>query len=63
MLIRSRRGFLRDALASITTLGAVGTLEYAATMAQWFGVSPGATMAQVFPNLANFNSSNLGFLG
>jgi uncharacterized protein (DUF1501 family) len=37
--------------------------QYAATMAQWFGVSLGANMAQVFPNLANFGSSNLGFLG
>jgi uncharacterized protein (DUF1501 family) len=37
--------------------------QYGATMAQWFGVSPGANMAQVFPNLANFNASPLGFLG
>ncbi len=37
--------------------------QYAATMAQWFGVSLGANMAQVFPNLVNFGSSNLGFLG
>ena len=37
--------------------------QYAATMAQWFGVSAGSNMAQIFPNLINFNSSNLGFLG
>ena len=37
--------------------------QYAATLAQWFGVAPGANMAQVFPNLANFGSANLGFLG
>ncbi len=37
--------------------------QYAATMAQWFGVSAGANMSQVFPNLANFGTPNLGFLG
>jgi uncharacterized protein (DUF1501 family) len=37
--------------------------QYAATMAQWFGVAAGANMAQVFPNLSNFGTPNLGFLG
>lgn len=37
--------------------------QYAATLAQWFGVSAGANLAQVFPNLANFSNANLGFLG
>ena len=36
--------------------------QYGATMAKWFGVSPGA-MSQVFPNLVNFPTSDLGFLG
>ena len=35
--------------------------QYGATMAKWFGVSS-AAMAQVFPNLANFNTTDLGFL-
>jgi len=36
--------------------------QYAATLATWFGV--GATdLPSVFPNLANFPTSNLGFMG
>ncbi len=36
--------------------------QYGATMAQWFGVNPGS-LAMVFPNIGNFTSNNLGFLG
>ena len=36
--------------------------QYGATMASWFGV-PAAQLASVFPNLANFPSASLGFLG
>ena len=36
--------------------------QYAATLATWFGVSA-ASLPSIFPNLANFQSSNLGFLG
>ncbi len=36
--------------------------QYGATLARWFGVAD-ADMAQVFPNLASFGNSNLGFLG
>jgi uncharacterized protein (DUF1501 family) len=36
--------------------------QYGATMAKWFGVSA-AAMPQVFPNLANFATADLGFLG
>jgi len=36
--------------------------QYAATMAKWFGVSP-AALPHVFPNLANFPTADLGFLG
>jgi uncharacterized protein (DUF1501 family) len=36
--------------------------QYGATMAKWFGVSP-AAMPVVFPNLANFATQDLGFLG
>jgi uncharacterized protein (DUF1501 family) len=36
--------------------------QYAATLAQWFGVAP-ASLASILPNIANFSSQNLGFLG
>ncbi len=36
--------------------------QYAATLATWFGVST-ADIPAVFPNLANFTTSNLDFLG
>jgi uncharacterized protein (DUF1501 family) len=35
--------------------------QYGATLAQWFGVTTG--MTTVFPNLVNFQTQNLGFLG
>jgi uncharacterized protein (DUF1501 family) len=36
--------------------------QYAATLASWFGVAA-ADLPSIFPNLANFPTSNLGFLG
>jgi len=36
--------------------------QYAATLASWFGVAS-ADLPSIFPNLANFSTSNLGFLG
>jgi uncharacterized protein (DUF1501 family) len=36
--------------------------QYAATMAQWFGVSP-SNLASIFPNVVNFPTANIGFLG
>jgi uncharacterized protein (DUF1501 family) len=35
--------------------------QYAATLASWFGVAS-ADLPTIFPNLANFQSANLGFL-
>jgi len=35
--------------------------QYGATLAQWFGVASGS-LPTVFPNIANFPSSNLGFV-
>jgi uncharacterized protein (DUF1501 family) len=36
--------------------------QYAATLASWFGVSS-TDLPSIFPNLTNFQTSNLGFLG
>jgi hypothetical protein len=36
--------------------------QYAATLATWFGVA-NMDLPSIFPNLANFGSGNLGFLG
>ena len=36
--------------------------QYGATLCSWFGISS-AGLATVFPNLANFSTANLGFLG
>jgi uncharacterized protein (DUF1501 family) len=36
--------------------------QYGATLCSWFGI-PGSALATVFPNLGNFPTSNLGFLG
>jgi uncharacterized protein (DUF1501 family) len=36
--------------------------QYAATLATWFGV-PAGNLPAIFPNLANFPTSNLGFMG
>ena len=39
--------------------------QYAATMAKWFGVNPGAEMATVLPNIGNFGGAypvDLGFM-
>jgi len=36
--------------------------QYGATLCSWFGI-PSSGLATVFPNLANFPTTNLGFLG
>jgi uncharacterized protein (DUF1501 family) len=36
--------------------------QYGSTLAQWFGV-PSGSLSQVFPNIAAFGTSPLGFLG
>jgi uncharacterized protein (DUF1501 family) len=38
-----------------------GSVQYAATLASWFGVST-AQMPAIFPNIASFPSANLGFV-
>ncbi|MEO6805943.1 MAG: DUF1501 domain-containing protein [Edaphobacter sp.] len=37
-----------------------GSVQYAATLASWFGVSP-SQMATIFPNITSFPTMNLGF--
>lgn len=38
-----------------------GSVQYAATLAQWFGVTP-AQLPAIFPNIGSFTSNNLGFV-
>lgn len=40
----------------------IATDQFGATLGKWFGVSP-ADLALAFPNLPNFTSSDLGFMG
>ncbi len=40
----------------------IGVDQYAATLAQWLGVTSPTDLAAIFPNLAHFGSSNLGFV-
>ena len=50
-----------DAEAEGRWLPTTSVDQYGATMATWFGVAPTA-LTTVFPNLAAFPSSNLGFM-
>jgi uncharacterized protein (DUF1501 family) len=36
--------------------------QYGATLCSWFGI-PSSALATIFPNLANFSTQNIGFLG
>ena len=36
--------------------------QYSATLARWFGV-PDSELPAIFPNIGNFASSDLGFMG
>jgi uncharacterized protein (DUF1501 family) len=51
-----------DANSRGTLVPTTSVDQYAATMAQWFGVSP-ANVGSIFPYVGNFPTSNLGFLG
>jgi uncharacterized protein (DUF1501 family) len=50
-----------DANSRGTLIPTTGIAQYGATLAQWFGVSA-ANLPDIFPNIANFATSNLGFL-
>lgn len=43
-------------------LPTTAVVQYAATLASWFGV-PGGSLVDALPQLANFSDRNLGFLG
>ena len=51
-----------DANSRGTLIPSTGVAQYGATLAQWFGVDS-ASMSTVFPNIGNFTTTNLGFLG
>jgi uncharacterized protein (DUF1501 family) len=51
-----------DANTRGTLIPSTGVDQYGATMAQWFGVGA-ANLVSVFPNIGNYPSNNLGFLG
>jgi len=55
-------GSENDANSRGTLIPTTAISQYGATLAQWFGVSP-SNLPTVFPNIANFASTNLGFLG
>ena len=37
------------------------SVQYAATLAQWFGVAP-SDLPTIFPNIGNFQNNNLDFV-
>jgi uncharacterized protein (DUF1501 family) len=51
-----------DANSRGTLIPTTSIAQYGSTLAQWFGVNS-ANLATVFPNIGNFSSSKLGFLG
>ncbi len=55
-------GGAQDANTRGTLIPTTSVAQYGATLAQWFGVGA-SSMATVFPNIGNFASANLGFLG
>ncbi len=46
-----------------TTIPTTSVAQYAATLANWFGITDPNSMLQVVPSIGNFTVSNLGFLG
>ncbi len=52
----------QDANMRGTLIPTTAVAQYGATLAKWFGVSSGS-LATVFPNINNFATANVGFLG
>jgi len=55
-------GGVDDANTRGTMIPSTSVDQYGSTLAQWFGVGAGS-LSQVFPNIGNFASNKLGFLG
>ncbi|HVT34032.1 MAG TPA: DUF1501 domain-containing protein [Nevskiaceae bacterium] len=55
-------GSSQDATGRGSLIPTSAVAQYGATLAGWFGVDSGS-MAGIFPNIGNFGSANLGFLG
>ncbi len=55
-------GGSNDANSRGTLIPTTSVDQYGSTLAQWFGVSA-ANLPTVFPNIGNFSSNKLGFLG
>lgn len=51
-----------DANSRGTLIPSTAVDQYGATLAQWFGVGAGS-LSSVFPNIGNFASNKIGFLG
>jgi uncharacterized protein (DUF1501 family) len=51
-----------DANSRGTLIPTTGIAQYGATLAQWFGV-PTTNLSTIFPNIANFTTPTLSFLG
>jgi uncharacterized protein (DUF1501 family) len=52
-----------DATNTGTIIPTTSVAQYAATLANWFGVSDPTSLAQVVPSIGQFSTTNLGFLG
>jgi uncharacterized protein (DUF1501 family) len=52
-----------DEVGSGRLLPTTSVDQYAATLAQWFGVTSASDLKLVLPNINNFLSNNLGFMG
>jgi uncharacterized protein (DUF1501 family) len=46
-----------------TIIPTVSVAQYAATLANWFGITDPNSLAQVVPSISKFTTTNLGFLG
>jgi uncharacterized protein (DUF1501 family) len=46
-----------------TIIPTTSVAQYAATLANWFGITDPNSLAQVVPTIGNFTTQNLGFLG
>jgi uncharacterized protein (DUF1501 family) len=52
-----------DEVGSGRLLPSTAVDQYAATLARWFGVDSESDLRLVLPNVGNFDSANLGFMG